>query len=172
MSEPVVSNAGPLMAFSKLNLLHLLKQMYGRVYFPSSVYQEVVVEGIRRGFEDAHTLRLFLFREKWEPTKVGDIPRELAFSHLDRGERESIALAMATHRPLLIDEEQGRNEARQRGVIVRGTIGVLAKAYRRDLITADQLSLYFLEIEDRKDIWISPALCRRVLHDTLDEPLP
>lgn len=63
MSESVVSNAGPLMAFAKLNLLYLLKQMYGRVHFPSSVYHEVVVEGIRRGFEDAHILRLFFSQE-------------------------------------------------------------------------------------------------------------
>ncbi|MCD6336016.1 MAG: DUF3368 domain-containing protein [Candidatus Latescibacteria bacterium] len=172
MPEEVISNAGPLMAFAKLNLLHLLKQMYGRVYFPSAVYQEVVIEGIRRGFEDAHTLRLFLSREKSEANEVGDIPQELTFSNLDKGERESIALAMATHRPLLIDEEQGRKEARQRGVTIRRTIGVLARAYRRGLIPADQLSLYFQEIEERKDIWISPALCRRVLRHTLDEPLP
>jgi len=167
MSESVVSNAGPLMAFAKLNLLHLLKQMYGRVHFPGLVYQEVVVEGIRRGFEDAHMLRLFLSQEGWEATEVGDMPQDLASSHLDRGEQESIALAMATDGLLLIDEERGREEARQRGVSIRGTLGVLVGAYRRGLITSDQLSLYFREIEERKDIWISPALCRRVLQDTL-----
>lgn len=167
MSESVVSNAGPLMAFAKLNSLYLLKQMYGRVHFPSSVYHEVVVEGIRRGFEDAHILRLFFSQEGWEATEVGNISKDLASSHLDRGERESIALAMATDGLLLIDEERGREEARQRGVSIRGTLGVLVGAYRRGLITSDQLSLYFREIEERKDIWISPALCRRVLQDTL-----
>ena len=34
---PVVSNAGPLMVLAKLNVLHLLKQPYGRVHFPRSV---------------------------------------------------------------------------------------------------------------------------------------
>jgi predicted nucleic acid-binding protein len=33
----VVSNAGPLMALSKLNLLHLLKELYGFVHVPRSV---------------------------------------------------------------------------------------------------------------------------------------
>ena len=46
MTEAVVSNAGPLMVLAKLNLLHLLKQMYGRVQITSAVYQETVLEGI------------------------------------------------------------------------------------------------------------------------------
>ena len=58
MSEIVIANAGPLMALAKLNLLHLLKQLYGQVQFPRSVYEE-------------------------------------ASSHLDRGERESIAFLSA-----------------------------------------------------------------------------
>ena len=43
----------PLMALAKLNLLHLLKALYGRVYFARSVYDETVVEGMRQGYEDA-----------------------------------------------------------------------------------------------------------------------
>jgi len=31
-SVPVVSNAGPLMVLAKLNLLHLLKVLYGYVH--------------------------------------------------------------------------------------------------------------------------------------------
>ena len=34
MSKAVITNAGPLVALAKLNLLHLLKQLYGRVQFP------------------------------------------------------------------------------------------------------------------------------------------
>jgi predicted nucleic acid-binding protein len=55
MSGPVIADAGPLMALAKLNLLYLLKQLYGQVLLPQSVFAEVVVEGMRQGFEDAHT---------------------------------------------------------------------------------------------------------------------
>jgi predicted nucleic acid-binding protein len=167
MSEAVVADAGPLMVLAKLNLLHLLKQLYGRVHFPRSVYEEVVIEGIRRGFEDAHTLQLFLSQEDWKPTEVKDVPDDLASLHLDRGERESIALALALQGLLLIDEEQGRQEARQRGVTVRGTLGVLIQAYHSGLITANQLRFYFGQIEERTDIWISPTLCHRLLQKVL-----
>jgi len=164
----VVADAGPLMALAKLNLLHLLKRLYQQVQFPRSVYEEVVVEGIRRGFDDAYTLQLFLSQESWKPTQVRDVPDALATLSLDQGERESVALALAEDGLLLIDEERGRAAARQLGVTVRGTLGILIHAYRAGLITADQLRLYFGQIEERMDIWISPALCRRLLQKVLD----
>jgi len=37
----VVTNAGPLMAFAKLGLLHLLDRLYGTVLIPGAVYDEV-----------------------------------------------------------------------------------------------------------------------------------
>lgn len=60
VSAPVVSNAGPLMVLAKLNLLHLLKELYHRIHFTESVYEETVNEGMRQGYEDAQTLSLFL----------------------------------------------------------------------------------------------------------------
>lgn len=167
MGRQVVSNAGPLITLAKLNLLHLLKQLYGRVYFPCAVYEEAVVEGLRQGLEDAHTLRLFLTQEGWEAVEIENMPDELASLHLDRGERESLALALATSAGLLIDEERGREEARRYKVSVRGTLGILIEAYRRGFITSDQLCLYFGQIEKRTDIWISPSLCRRLLEEAL-----
>ena len=39
----VVINAGPLMVLAKLNLLHLLKQLYGQVLFAEAVYRDVPI---------------------------------------------------------------------------------------------------------------------------------
>jgi hypothetical protein len=74
MPIKVVSNSGPLMVFSKLNILHLLKELYGQVELPASVYRETVESGIRRGFEDAHVLRLFLSLHRWKPVKKIKMP--------------------------------------------------------------------------------------------------
>lgn len=60
MAINVVSNAGPLMVFSKLNILYLLKEIYDRVEFSLSVYREIVSIGTRRGFADAQILNSFL----------------------------------------------------------------------------------------------------------------
>jgi predicted nucleic acid-binding protein len=157
-------------AWAKLNLLHLLKALYGRVYFARSVYDETVVEGMRQGHEDARTLHLFLDQMGWHPDEVGpaDMPSELREAHLDQGEMDTLALAERLHSGLvLMDETVGRQTARERGLAVRGSLGVLVEAYQRGLIEADQLRLYFEEMARRQDIWINPALVERLLTEVL-----
>jgi predicted nucleic acid-binding protein len=163
MPPEVVTNAGPLMVFSKLNVLHLLKELYGRVHFPVSVYRETVTVGMQRGFQDARSLHLFLEQNGWKPTAVAEIPENLEALHLDQGERESIFLAITKNALLLMDEERGRAVARERRLIVKGSIGVLVEAYRKGLINFDRVRFYFEQIIERPDIWISPTLCARVL---------
>lgn len=169
---PVVSNAGPLMALAKLNLLHLLKALYGRIYFARSVYDETVVEGMRQGHEDARTLHLFLDQMQWYPEEVdrSEVPSDLRQAHLDQGEGDTLALAERLQSGLvLMDETAGRQTARDRGLAVRGSLGVLVEAYRRGLIETDQLRLYFEEMARRQDIWISPALVERLLAEVLED---
>ena len=119
MKTSVVMNAGPLMVFAKLNILHLLKQVYQQVSFPYAVYKETVEEGLRRGYQDARLLRLFLQQNQWTPTTVSTIPSFLFSKQLDQGEKEAIALAMSQAVMLLMDEEHGRVIARQQGLKVR-----------------------------------------------------
>lgn len=163
MTLNVVSNAGPLMVFAKLNLMHLMKNLYGGVGFPYSVYKEVVVKGMKRGFPDAHTLHLFLTQNQWEPTKVVELTADLKSAPLDRGEKDVIGLALLNKAVLLMDEERGRRIARQKGLTVRGSLGILIEAYRKRLISEEQLRFHFEQISERKDIWISPRLCSRLL---------
>jgi predicted nucleic acid-binding protein len=158
------------MALAKLNVLHLLQELYGRVHIPLSVYDEVVTEGMRQGQEDARTLQLFLSQMEWSPEDVDPtvIPRDLQEAHLDRGERDTLALAVALGNALvLMDETVGRRVARARGLAVRGSLGVLIEAYWRRLIGADQLRLYLAEIARREDIWVSRALVERLLWEVL-----
>jgi len=167
---PVVANAGPLMVLAKLNVLHLLKQLYGRVHISRSVYDEVVVEGMRHGHPDASTLHLFLSQMEWQPEDVEPtgIPADIQAAHLDRGERDTLGLALALGKCLvLIDDTAGRQAARAHGMSVKGSLGILIEAYRREMVTTDQLRLYFAEIVRRHDIWINRALAERLLHETL-----
>lgn len=173
MSAPVVSNAGPLMVLAKLNLLHLLQELYGRVHIARSVYEEVVTAGIRQGYEDATTLRLFLDQTGWKPEDVdpAGVPADLRAARLDRGERDTLALAVGLGNALvLMDEAAGREVARRRGLTVRGSLGVLIESYRQKRIGADQLRLYLAELARREDVWISAALVARLVQEVLGEP--
>lgn len=63
-------------------------------------------------------------------TSIADDLRQL-----DAGEREAIALAQSTGIGLLLlDEKKGRHAARERGLAVSGTLGVIDLAARRGLV--------------------------------------
>lgn len=165
MRKIVVTNAGPLIVFSKLNLLHLLKELYSEIIIPQTVYEETVINGIRYGFNDAHTLLLFLNQNNWKSQKTPKIPQEIALSNIDKGEKEAIALALYENALLLMDEELGRAIAREKGLKIKGSLGILIEAYRRNLISFMQLQFHFIQISNRNDIWISSKLCDKLLEN-------
>ena len=41
----VVSNSTPLIALPKIDLFHLLKKYFGKIFIPKEVYSEVVIRG-------------------------------------------------------------------------------------------------------------------------------
>jgi predicted nucleic acid-binding protein len=121
------------MVLAKLNLLYLLKQLYGQVHFARSVYDETVVEGMRQGYEDARTLYLFFSQMDWHPQEIdaAEVLGDMSQMPLDRGERDTLALAVAKGNPIvLIDETEGRQAARDRGLKARGSLGALVEAYK------------------------------------------
>jgi predicted nucleic acid-binding protein len=167
-----VSNAGPLLVLAKLNLLHLLETLYDQVHIPHSVYRETVVEGLRYGHEDARRLSRFLERVGWQAEDVptGRIPDDLRDVSLDTGERDALALALCKGDAcVLMDESLGRAYARQLGLDVRGSLGVLVEAYHQSILDADRFRSALDEIVRRHDIWISPTLVKLVLWEVLGE---
>jgi predicted nucleic acid-binding protein len=91
----VIVDAGPLIALAKLNVLPLLKRLYGTVTVSQTVYEEVATEGLTRGYPDAGVVKLFWEQQGWSPVvvKQEEIPEDLQEARLDPGEKESIHLA-------------------------------------------------------------------------------
>ena len=89
----VVSNAGPLIALGKLGQLGLLLTLYSNIFIPREVYNEVVVNGLRLGADDAPAVD-FLIRQGHIQVVEVIIPSPLpAWAHLlDAGEIEVIVL--------------------------------------------------------------------------------
>ena len=162
----VLCNAGPLMALGKLNRLDLLAGLFGQVQIPRAVYDEVVTQGLIRGAPDALTVRLFWQQQQWP---IVDVPQTLLSAYgpsliLDPGETELLALAQSLADPLLLlDDEVARAEARRLKLRLCGTLGILVRAYRKDLLSLDQVELLIREIAARPDIWIAARLCEQVL---------
>ena len=159
----VVSNAGPLIALGKLNLLHLLGKLYCNVYIPNEVYKEVVINGIRFGYIDAFRIRSLIGDTLI--VKEATLARMGTFDvRIDEGEIETIELAIRIDADLvLIDDWNARVEARNQGLTVKGTLGVLYSAYKSELIDFKQFEIALREIAYRDDIWINEDLCMTVL---------
>jgi predicted nucleic acid-binding protein len=162
----VLCDSGPLIVLGKLNRLNLLAELYGEVRIPRAVHDEVVVQGLLRGASEALTVQLFWKHQQWP---VIDLSARTASSYtpaviLGAGEVEVLALGQTLSDVLvLLDDEVARAEARRLGLRVRGTLGILAHAYRQSLLTIAEVELLIREIAARPDIWIGERLCEQVL---------
>lgn len=168
----VVVNAGPLMALGKLGVVSLLRDLYESILLPESVYQETVIEGLAQGHSDAHLIYLEIRRGHMQVVPVSEIeiPDDIKTLPLDRGERDTIYLAMRENVDLvLLDDLRARETARAYGLKVRGTLGILVQAYRQNLLSLDEVHLLIETIMIRSDIWIAESLCRQVLERLLAE---
>jgi predicted nucleic acid-binding protein len=140
--------------------------LFGEIQIPRAVYDEVVIQGLVRGAPDALAVRLFWQRQQWP---IVDVPEALLSAYvppvvLDPGETELLALAQSLADPLLLlDDEVARAEARRLKLRLCGTLGILVRAYRKDLLSLDQVELLIREIAARPDIWIAARLCEQVL---------
>ncbi|VVB85948.1 Uncharacterised protein [uncultured archaeon] len=122
----IVSNSSPLIVFSKINRLSLLKEMFGEVYIPKAVFEEVT-RG-RKGEE--------IVKNKW--IKIKEI-RDKDFAEylskmIGRGEAEAIILAKECRSKLLIDDAQGRKHAELLDLKFIGCLGLVKLAKKQGLI--------------------------------------
>ena len=126
----VVSNTSPLNYLVLIDQIQLLSALYGRVFVPQSVYEEL------KAPETPEVVRSWIAN----PPRWLEIDSEVPvvdsnLSELHQGERDAIALAQHLRSDaLIIDERRGRQEAESRGLVVIGTLGALASAHERGLV--------------------------------------
>ena len=159
----VVSDAGPLISLGKINALFLLEKLYGEVLITREVYKEAVTQGIEGGHIDAFHIRE-LYRTSTlkivEPDALLEDPQD----RIDIGELESISLSKNIKADLLlVDDRQAREFARENGMKVKGTVGVIIDGYRQHLIGLNEAVLKLEELRERFDIWMNDELCRRAI---------
>ena len=159
----VVTNSGPLMALAKLGLLGLLGRLYGKVYMPVAVYDEVVLRGEAGGFFDSLQVKLAIQRKQLLVKEVESPKNDVTALSLHEGEKQVLRLAFENNANLLLlDDMLARSKAQTLGFSVKGTLGVIAKGYRMEMLSLDEVQIIFDSIIDRNDIWIAEELCRRV----------
>jgi predicted nucleic acid-binding protein len=126
----IVADTTPLNYLVLIQADEILPNLYGQVLIPPAVRAEL-----------AHANTPDIVRE-WisQPPSWLEIvslkqPVDSTLSHLDAGERDAISLASELRASLLLmDERDGVGLARQRGLMVIGTLAALDLAARRGLV--------------------------------------
>ena len=119
----IVSNTTPLIVLSGVGLLDLLQTLYGTISIPDVVRDEYIA-GKKPGEPDIASLA-------WIHVHT-TTPLVGARTSLGPGEAAAIELAIALNASrILLDDRDARSEARRRGLVVTGSIGVLLEAKRR-----------------------------------------
>jgi predicted nucleic acid-binding protein len=179
--RPVVSNTTPLIKLAGVGLLDLLPQIYGSIWIAEAVRDEFVA-GMRPDDPVLDSLPWpddpVLDSLPWPDDPVLDslpwmriVPSPPADPSLHRGldvgEAATIALAMTAHaRIVLLDEQLARRVARQRGLPIVGTLGVLVTARQTGRIPAVKPIVDMLIAQGRR---ISPSLRSQVLRAVGEE---
>jgi uncharacterized protein len=118
----VVSDTSAISNLIQVELLDILHQLFGQIIISNAVYEEL---------SEIDSQKLYIDKLSWihiETVKNQDFVHELE-NDLDKGESESIALAIELNADfLIIDELKGRKIAENLGIKIVGLLGSLLKA--------------------------------------------
>ena len=129
----VVSNTSPLTNLAAIGQFDLLQRLHGQVHIAESVWEELNAGGRRWPGRDevaaANWIERRPVQNRWLVTALQ--------RDLDRGEAETIALALELGADMaLLDEREGRRVAQRLGLRVVGVVGILLEAKSDGAIAA------------------------------------
>jgi uncharacterized protein len=145
---PVVCNSSPLIALEQIGHLLLLESLFGEVWVPEAVVQEVIPSVSLPPFVKPCVLH--------HPQAA-----RLLQVNLGPGESEAIALALQEQaRLIILDDRPARRAAQGLGLRVVGTLGILLAAKQHGLISDIKSRITALE---HYHFHVSPTLVKQVL---------
>ena len=158
----VVSDSTPLISLMKAARLDTLYELFGEVLIPEAVFHEVTTND---NFpEEAEQIRNSAFIKV---VSVGDMKSVILLQRatgLDRGESEAIIYADVNNADLLLmDEASGRRVARNMGLEIMGSVGVIVNAFREGYLTASDVEEAFDRMRKA-----NRHISERLIQDALD----
>jgi predicted nucleic acid-binding protein len=111
----------------------MLLTLYGDILIPREVYNEVVINGLRLGADDAPAVDFLVLQGYIQVVEVAlPAPLPVWAQSLDAGEIEVIVLGQQQAADwVFIDNEHARKAAREVGLPLKGTVGLLLEAWRQ-----------------------------------------
>ena len=152
-------DTSPLLYLYRIDQLTLLHRQFDRVLVPKAVVTELA-KGRAQGVSIPD-----LADYPWIEIQQIDLRSvSEAVDSLGAGEREVILLAHDGHADwVILDDLNARHQAEICGLRVVGTVGLLASAKQKNMITS---VTPFLNALENAGMWLSEDLKRRVLEST------
>ncbi len=137
----IVSDTTPIITLSKIKRLDLLEKLFKNIIIPRAVYDELTsnaqFQEEAQMINDAEYIKVV----EVEDSKAVELLQRV--TGLDLGESEAIIYTDNYKAELLlIDEAKGRKVAKQMGLSIMGTVGILMAAYDEKFISSNEIKEY------------------------------
>ena len=165
VKKTIIADAGPLIAFGRINSLSLLTDTLGTIVVPQAVADECLIDFSRAGsiaIQKAINNNSIKLRENPKTDN-----HQSLFDILGNGEANAIVLALELKSGLLIDEKLGRRAAKKLKLKIIGTAGVLLLAKQHKLVL--KISPLINELK-KVGYYLSDNLINEVLKQAKEEP--
>ena len=155
----IISNTTPISNLLHVDNISLLAKLFGTVYIPDAVANEVNVV-----FSSCAEWQKCVEREQIIIQSISNtifVKQMVPFLH--KGEAEAICLSLEKKAKLcLIDDKDARTIAQLNNLPVTGTLGILLKAKKTGLISSVKELIDRLRAEHH--FWIREDMYQKVLH--------
>ncbi|MDR0563735.1 MAG: DUF3368 domain-containing protein [Azoarcus sp.] len=162
----VIADAGPLIALARIELLGLLRKLFGQIIITSAIRNEILPP--ESTFSDTGLLLRTLdegwievvdaLQDGWMPLNPGVDPGEASAIRIARHWRDKGKAVL-----LAIDDYAGRREAEAQGITVIGTAAIIGLFKTEGLIPAASPQLERLV---KSGYFIGPSVIAAVLAET------
>ncbi len=157
---PTVSNTSPLLNLAIIGRLDLLRSQFGSITIPPSVLQELRIQEDLPGSVEMRTAvgdGWIRVQEAMDGALVRLLQRDL-----DKGEAEAIALALQLNAKwTLLDEREGRKTAKDFGLKVTGTLGILLRDKQEGNLPSIHEAM--IQLREKAGFHIGSALFTEIL---------
>lgn len=161
----VVADAGPLIHLDELSALDVLAD-YRKIVVPEEVWSEIA----RHRPQALQHHRVRLFRHQVSTTSTAELNAIATLYSLHRGERAALALCVERSiGTLLTDDTAARLAATSLNLVSHGTLGLLIRSVRRDLLPPTQVIALMKSIPTRSTLHIRPSLLGEIIAQTSRE---
>ena len=149
MSRLVVADTGPLIHLAQADVLALL-ELTGEILVPGTVLAE-----LERGQTDISEVEFAGERVT--------VSTESTHPHLDPGETAALVLCTERDAVLLTDDLDARNTAKEEGIEVHGSVGVVLYGYSQRALSEAATKRVLRELEQETNLYLSTPLIEHAI---------